>query len=99
MFSDFMKDSLRSQVTEQLTEARRQLREQEKRLAQLRYEWNIAKRLRHQAHSEDEREKWGVQSDAYMGLVLQQEGVIQEIQANIDRHRSRLDELDTETRD
>jgi hypothetical protein len=81
-------------VQKQLIEARRQLRQQENRLAQLKYEWNIAKRLRNQAHSEEEREKWRVQSDAYMGLVMQQESVIEENMARIDRHQLELAELD-----
>lgn len=96
MLSDFMKESIRRQLTEQLIEARRHLREQEKRLAQLKYEWNIAKRLRHQAPNEDEREKWRVQSDAYLGLVLQQEEVMHQIKESIDRHQSQLTELDAD---
>jgi hypothetical protein len=90
-----MKRSLRSELTEQLIEARRQLKDQEQRLARLKYEWGIAKRLRHQARTEDEREKWRVQSDAYMGQVLQQESVIDEIKESIDNHRAKLAELDT----
>jgi RNA processing factor Prp31 len=93
MLSDFMKRSLRREIVEQLTEARRQLRDQEQTLARLNYEWSIARRLRHQARSEDEREKWRVQSDAYMGLVMQQESVIAELEESINFHQSRLEEL------
>jgi hypothetical protein len=96
MLSEGMDRSLRGDLREQLLNALRQLKEQEQRLAQLNYEWGIAKRLRHQAHSEEEREQWRVQSDAYLGLVMQQEGVIEEIKASIDDHRSRLAELDTQ---
>jgi hypothetical protein len=96
MLSEGMNRSLRGNLKEQLIKARRQLREQEQRLAQLNYEWGIAKRLRHQAPSEEEREQWRVQSDAYMGLVMQQEGVIEKIKASIDHHRSQLAELDTQ---
>jgi hypothetical protein len=95
MLSNTMDQSLRRDLKGKLVKARRQLKEQEKRLAQLNYEWSIAKRLRNQAHSEDEREKWRVQSDAYLGLVMQQEGVIEEIKERIDSHRSSLAELDT----
>jgi hypothetical protein len=94
MISDFMKRSIRHQLTEQLTDARRQLREHENRLARLKFEWGIAKRLRVQASDEDEREKWRVQSDAYLGLVLKQENVIEEIKQSIDHHRSQLSALD-----
>lgn len=94
MYSDTMQQSLRGELHGKLVKARRQLKKQEKRLAQLNYEWSIAKRLRNQAHSEDEREKWRVQSDAYLGLVMQQESVIEEIKERIDRHRSSLAELD-----
>jgi hypothetical protein len=97
MFSDISENSLRHGVLEQLTEARRQLKEQEKRLAQLNYEWNIAKRLRSHASNEEEREKWRVQSDAYLGLVMQQESKIETIKESIDHHRSKLAELDTRT--
>ncbi len=93
MLSDFMKRSLRHEIVEQLTEARRQLRDQEQLLARLKYEWSIARRLRNQARSEDEREKWHVQSDAYMGLVMQQESIIAELEESIDLHQSRLAEL------
>jgi hypothetical protein len=88
-------DLPRRGVQKQLIEARRQLKQQENRLAQLTYEWNIAKRLRNQAHSEEEREKWHVQSDAYMGLVMQQESDIEEMMARIDRYQLELAELDT----
>jgi RNA processing factor Prp31 len=84
------------QVTERLAETRRELREQEQTLARLKYEWGIAKRLRSQARSEDEREKWRVQSDACMGLVLQQESVIKEIKETINQHQARLAELDAQ---
>jgi len=97
MFGDFMRQTLRRELIEQLTAARRQLREQEQRLARLKYEWNIAKRLRSQAHSEDEREKWRVQSDVYMGLVVQQESAVKETQEHIDRHQTMLAKLDAPT--
>jgi hypothetical protein len=93
MVSDFMPNSLRHRLIDQLTRDRRHLRDQEQRLARLKYEWSIAKRLRHQASSEDEREKWRVQCDAYMGLVLQQESLIEEIKESIDHCQSRLREL------
>lgn len=93
MPSDSIKRAVQ-QVTERLAEARRELREQEQTLARLKYEWGIAKRLRSQARSEDEREKWRVQSDACMGLVLQQESVIEEIKEIINQHQARLAELD-----
>jgi hypothetical protein len=90
MVSECIKSALHQDYHEQLIQARRELRGQENRLAQLKYEWAIAKRLRTQAPNEDEREKWRVQSDAYMALVLQQESVIDEIKEDIERHRSRL---------
>lgn len=96
MLSEFMKSALRRQLADQLTRERRHLRDQEQRLARLKYEWGIAKRLRYQANTEDEREKWRVQSDAYMGLVLQQESVLEEIRESIGRRESRLAELDKE---
>ncbi len=95
MLSDFMRETLRQEIAEQLTTARRQLREQEQRLARLRFEWNIARRMRSQARTEDEREKWRVQSDAYLNMVLQQENVIQETQTYVEHHQARLVELDT----
>lgn len=95
MPSDSIKRAVQ-QVTERLAEARRELREQEQTLARLKYEWGIAKRLRSQARSEDEREKWRVQSDACMGLVLQQESVIKEIKETINQHQARLAELDAQ---
>jgi hypothetical protein len=94
MLSEYMKRSVRDDLEEQLTGARRELKRQQQRLAQLKYEWNIAKRLRSQAPNEEEREQWRVQSDAYLGLVMQQEGVIEEIEESIARHRSMLAELD-----
>lgn len=94
MLSDLMKRSLRRQLTQQLTETRRRLKDQEQRLARLRYEWGIAKRLRSQSRSEDEREKWRVQSDVYMGLVMQQESSIKEIRESIERYQLQLAELD-----
>jgi CDP-glycerol glycerophosphotransferase (TagB/SpsB family) len=93
MLGDSVKKSLRRRLAEQLVEERRNLRDQEQRLARLKYEWSIAKRLRHQANTEEEREKWRVQSDAYMGEVLQQEGVVGEIQQSIERYESKLAEL------
>jgi RNA processing factor Prp31 len=94
MPNDNVKGSARHELLEKLTAGRRQLRELEKSLTQLKYEWSIAKRLRHQAASEDEREKWRVQSDAFLGMVLQQESVIDELKQTIDRHQARLAELD-----
>ena len=94
MPNDNVKGSARRELLEQLTAGRRQLRELEKSLAQLKYEWSIAKRLRHQAASEDEREKWRVQSDAFLGMVLQQESAIDELKQTIDRHQARLAKLD-----
>ena len=94
MLSNQMKSPVRRQLAEDLAKARRQLREQEQRLAQLNYEWNIAKRLRNQAHTEDEREKWRVQSDAYMGMVVQQEELIEETRGIVARRQSTLAELD-----
>jgi hypothetical protein len=94
MFTETTGQSQSRGLADQLADARRQLKAEERRLAQLKYEWYIAKRLRNQARSEEEREKWRVQSDAYLGLVMQQEGVIEEINARIDRHRSTLAELD-----
>jgi hypothetical protein len=96
MMNEFKKTSLRQNLEEQLAKARRELRTQEQRLAHLKYEWGIAKRLRTQAPTEDEREKWYVQSDAYLGLVMQQENFIEQIQENIDRHRCLLTELDAQ---
>lgn len=94
MLSDFMRQTLRHEIAEQLTAARRHLREQEQRLARLEYEWNIAKRLRSQARTEDEREKWRVQSDVYLSLVLQQESLVKEAQTYVEHHEARLAELD-----
>jgi hypothetical protein len=93
------KNSLRHHLVEQLTKERRHLRDQEQRLARLKYEWSIAKRLSHQANSEDEREKWRVQCDAFMGLVLQQEVTIAQIYESIDHYQTRLAELDTAVSD
>jgi hypothetical protein len=83
----------RREIVERLAQARREQKEQEYRLAQLKYEWGIAKRMRNQARSEDEREKWRVQSDVCMGLILQQESLITEIKENIEHYRSMLAEL------
>lgn len=94
MPSNQMKSSLRCELAKDLAKARRQLREQEQRLAQLNYEWNISKRLRNQAHTEDEREKWRVQSDAYMGMVVQQEELVEEIKGTVARRQSTLADLD-----
>jgi hypothetical protein len=93
MPSESTERSLRRRLMDRLAREKRNLRDQEQRLARLNYEWSIAKRLRHQANNEDEREKWGVQSDAYLGLVLQQESAIDEIKAVIDRYNSELAKL------
>lgn len=93
MPDDSLKHPLSRRLTDQLMEARRELREQERTLARLKYEWGIAKRLRTRARSEDEREKWRIQSDVYMGMVLQQEGVIKEITQTIEHNRTQLAEL------
>jgi len=95
MLSDSVDHTGYPDLEMQLTKARRDLREHEQRLAQLKYEWGIAKRLRTQAPNEDEREKWRVQSDAYLGLVMQQEGVIEEIRSFIGDHESRLTNSNT----
>ena len=60
MLSDSKGSTVIQDLEAQLTKARRDLRVQEQRLAQLKYEWGIAKRLRTRAHNEDEREKSGV---------------------------------------
>ena len=99
MLSDSIDNTRRQGYEAQLTKARRDLREQEQRLAQLKYEWGIAKRLRTQAPNEDEREKWRVQSDAYLGLVMQQEGVIEEIREFIGNQESWLTGLSTPVAD
>ena len=96
MLSGLMRDTLRHEIAEQLSTMRRQLREQEQRLARLKYEWHIAKRLRSQARNEDEREKWRVQSDVYMGLVMQQESTVQETITDIGRQQAKLAELDAQ---
>ena len=90
MLSDSKGSTMVRDLEAQLIKARRDLREHEQRLAQLKYEWGIAKRLSTRAHNEDEREKWRVQSDAYLGLVMQQEGVIEGIKEFIGDHQSRL---------
>lgn len=87
-------DPKRHELVERLAQARRQLRDEEQKLAQLRYEWNIARRLRNQAHSEEEREKWRIQSDVYMKLVVEQEGVVAEARARVNRRQAQLTELD-----
>lgn len=87
----------RRQVTEKLSQISRELREQEQALAQLKYEWNIAKRMRNQARHEEEREKWQVQSEAYMGMILQQESTIEELKASLSDYRTQLTELDNST--
>lgn len=97
MLPDSEAQDKRRQVTERLSQASRELREQEQALARLKYEWNIAKRLRNQARHEEEREKWQVQSDAYMGMILQQETAIEETQASIADYRAQLAELDEST--
>ena len=97
--SDSEKRTTRREIAENLAEARRELREQEQTLARLKYEWSIAKRLRRKARSEEEREKWHVQSDAYMGMVLQQESAIEEIKESIHCHQVKLSELETRSAD
>jgi len=77
------------QVSEQLVQTRRELRKQKQKLAQLKYEWAIAKRLRKQAHSEDEREQWRIQSDVHMGLVLQQENTVKELEEKVSLYHTR----------
>ena len=94
---DSSKDTIRRQAAERLAHARRELREHEQTLAQLNYEWGIAKRMRSKARNEDEREKWRIQSDAYMGLVLQQESIIGELKETIDEHEKRLSDLDCQS--
>lgn len=94
MPDDLTQGVLRRELVERLAQARRERKEQEQRLAQLKYEWGIAKRMRNQARSEDERERWRVQSDVYLGLILQQESVIAEIEASIERYRNELAELE-----
>ena len=95
MLSDSEESTVRRNLEAQLTKARRDLRDHEQRLAQLKYEWGIAKRLRTQAPNEDEREKWRVQSDAYLGLVMQQEGLIEGLKETIGNQQSRLINLST----
>ncbi len=96
MTTDPVKEKVRRQVAERLTQARRELRNEEQRLAQLKYEWGIAKRLRDKAGSEEEREMWRVQSDVYMGLVLQQENEIEEVEQQIALHKAMLLEVDSD---
>jgi hypothetical protein len=93
MLSDTDYNTARRDLEAQLTKARRDLREQEQRLAQLKYEWGIAKRLRTRAPNEDEREKWRVQCDAYLGLVMQQEGIVEGIKEWIGDQQSRLADM------
>ena len=99
MSSNSEKRATRHEIAEKLTEARRELREQEQTLARLKYEWSIAKRLRRKAHNEEEREQWHVQSDAYMGMVLQQESAIEETKESIRCHQVKLSELETRSAD
>jgi hypothetical protein len=94
MHSNFEKQAQRSQVYAQLIQARRELYQQEQTLAKLNYEWNIAKRLRYQAHDQDEREQWRVQSDVHLGLVVQQEHVVRELAERVNFHQKILDEID-----
>ena len=94
MLDDVTHNAIRRDLIEQLAQAHREQRELEQTLAWLRYVWGIAKRLRVQAPSEEEREKWRIQSDAYMGLVVQQENVAAEIQKIIDCIQEKLVELD-----
>jgi len=96
MNTDPVKMKVRREVAERLTQARRDLRDEEQRLAQLKYEWGIAKRLRDKAGSEEDREKWRVQSDVYMGMVLQQENVIEVAQQQIAVHKAMLIEVDSD---
>jgi hypothetical protein len=94
---DSTKDTIHHQAAERLARARRELREHEQTLAQLKYEWGIARRMRSKARNEDEREKWRIQSDAYMGLVLQQESIIGELKETIDEHQKGLSDLDCQS--
>ena len=98
MPSNFEKQTERRQVYEQLIQARRELYQQEQTLAKLKYEWNIAKRLRYQARSKDEREQWRVQSDVHLGLVMQQERTVQELEEKVNFHQETLDAIDAALR-
>lgn len=93
---DPVKIRVRREVAERLTQARRELRNEELRLAQLKYEWGIAKRLKDKAGSEEERQMWRVQSDVYMGMVLQQENAIEAVKQQIAVHKAMLLEVDSD---
>ena len=92
---DFEKCAM-CQVSEQLVQTRRELRKQKQKLAQLKYEWAIAKRRRKQSHSEDEREQWRIQSDVHMGLVLQQENIVKELEEKVSLYQSTRNKIDTD---
>jgi len=93
---DPVKMKVRREVAERLTQARRELRNEELRLAQLKYEWGIAKRLKDKAGSEEERQMWRVHSDVYMGMVLQQENAIEAVKQQIAVHKAMLLEVDSD---
>lgn len=90
------KRQVRNEVQERLKQAHRELRVEEQRLAQLKYEWGVAKRLRDKAGSEEEREMWRIQSDVYMGMVVQQETTIDVVEQQIAIRKAMLDEMDTD---
>ncbi len=96
MHNNFEKQPERRQVYEQLIQARRELYQQEQTLAKIKYEWSIAKRLRRQARDKDEREQWRVQSDVHLGLVMQQERIVRELEERINSHQRMLDEIDAD---
>jgi hypothetical protein len=98
MQGNFEKQAERSQIYAQLIQARRELYQQEQTLAKLNYEWNIAKRLRYQAHDQDEREQWRVQSDVHLGLVVQQERIVQELAERVNFHQEMLGKIDADLR-
>lgn len=92
------KQAKRRQAYEQLIQARRELYQQEQTLAKLKYEWNIAKRLSRQARDQDEREQWRVQSDVHLGLVMQQERIVQELGEKVNSRQEALNEIDAALR-
>ncbi len=87
---------VRQDLRQRLMEAHRRLREEEKALGRLKYQWALARRLRDRANSEEERELWRVQSDVYMGMVMQQEQAIAELQEKITIHRTMLAEVEAD---
>ncbi|RMF30659.1 MAG: hypothetical protein D6759_11495 [Chloroflexi bacterium] len=87
---------VRQDLRQRLMEAHRRLREEEKTLGRLKYEWALARRLRDRAGNEEERELWRVQSDVYMGLVMQQEQAIAELKETIAVHRAMLAEVEAD---